>query len=386
MSLKRLSIFTLLLILALSGCNSEQASMQAPTQNPATVAAADTQPPSPATEGRATITPRPVDQPLPVIFDDDGSPDGTTALLYLLSHQGVTVRSASISYGEAYPDIYIQHIARILDDFGIRDIPLGAGQSAPLAGNNAFPESVREGSNAFWGLPLPNADKTYPFQSAAELMVSVIRQSPEPVTVFISGPGTNLAQALSLDPSIKENIAAVYIMGGAVYVPGNIQGLLPEEENAVAEWNIYADPQAAREIFESGLDLYLVPLDATNQVMVGRENTALWRNGSRVADLAADMYDLLLQNWGADQAAIWDLMTAAIMVDPDLCEFQLLHLQVVTKEGKTNGQTAVTQDEQPNIQVCLKPNGGKILQTLDRIFSSGWTPPVTSEPSATELP
>lgn len=154
----------------------------------------------------------------------------------------------------------------------------------------------------------------------------------------------------------------------------------------VAEWNIYADPLAAREIFESGLDLYLVPLDATNPVTVGKENTEQWRKGSRVAGLAADTYDMLLHNWGVDQAAIWDLMTAAIMVNPDLCEFQSLHLQVVTDAGKTNGQTAVVQDEQPNIQVCLTPDVEEIRQTLDRVFSSGWMPAVSSEPSATELP
>jgi len=309
-----------------------------------------------------------------VIFDDDGSPDGTAALLYLLSHQGVSLKAVSISYGEAYPEIYIQHIARMLDDFGIKDIPLGAGLSAPLAGDNAFPESVRQGAGNFWGLLLPNAEKTYPAQDAAELMVAVINQSPKPVTLFISGPCTNLAQALRLEPEIEDNIAAVYIMGGAVYVPGNIQDLFPESENLVAEWNIYADPQAAKEIFESGLDLFLVPLDATNQVSLDKKNTRQWRKGSQVGVFAADIYDMLFNKWGTDRTGVWDLMTAAIMVKPDLCEFQPLHLQVVTKEGNTNGQTAVIQDEQPNIQACLRPDVKQIRQTLDQVFSSGWLP------------
>jgi purine nucleosidase/pyrimidine-specific ribonucleoside hydrolase len=391
MSLKRLSIFTLLFVLILASCQSGSISTATPTSLPTTVAAADNQPSSPSPTisptKRPTITPRAADQPLHVIFDDDGSPDGTTALLYLLSHQGVSLTSASISYGEAYPDIYIQHIARILDDFGIQGIPLGAGQSAPLAGNNAFPEGVRQGANNFWGLPLPNADKTYPVLNAAELLVSAIQQYPAPVTVFISGPGTNLAQALRLDPNIKRNIAAVYIMGGAVYASGNLHDFLPEKENTVAEWNIYADPQAAKEIFESGLNIFLVPLDATNQVTIGKENTSQWRKGSQVAGFAADIYDMLLNNWRVDQAAIWDLMTAAIMVNPDLCEFQPLPLRVITDAGKTNGQTAVVQDGQPNIQVCLKPDADQIRQTLDRVFSSGWIPSVVSvEPAATDTP
>ncbi len=362
MYLKRLSACGILLILMLAGCQPAQ------SQVPTSASDNDAEIPSP------TISPSTVDQPLPVVFDDDGSPDGTAALLYLLSHQGVSLKSISISYGEAHPDIYIQHIARLLEDFEIQNIPLGAGQNAPLAGENAFPESVLQASDDFWGLPLPNAEKTYPAQDAAELMVAVIYQSPEPVTLFISGAGTNLAQALRLDPGIQDNIASVYIMGGAVYVPGNIQGLLPESENLVAEWNIYADPLAAKEIFESGLHLFLVPLDATNQVTIDKKNTRQWRKGSPVGVLAADIYDMQFNKWGADRTGVWDLMTAAIMVKPDLCDFQSLHLQVITEEGNTNGQIVVVQGERPNIQVCLKPDVRQIRQTLDQVFSSGWRP------------
>src|SRR5574339_435294 len=101
-------------------------------------------------------------------------------------------------------------------------------------------------------------------------MASEIKKASEPVTIFVSGPFTNLAQALRLEPAIKRNISAVYFMGGAVYVPGNITGLNPESNNRVAEWNIIADPQAAKEVFESGLELYMVPLDATNKVILSQ--------------------------------------------------------------------------------------------------------------------
>jgi purine nucleosidase/pyrimidine-specific ribonucleoside hydrolase len=305
-----------------------------------------------------------------VIFDDDGSPDGTTALLYLLSRPDVSIQSVSISYGEAYPEVYIQHIGRILDEFGRTDIPLGAGQAAPLAGDHAFPEWMRESANSFWGLPVPNAGKTYPAQDAAELMVAVIGQSPERVTVFVSGPATNLAQALRLDPGIRAQIAAVIVMGGAVGVPGNIAGLLPNTDNEVAEWNIYADPLAARELFESGLTVTLVPLDATNQVSVSRDDTSQWRQGGEIADLAADTYDAVLERWGAESAEVWDVMTAAIAVQPGLCGFQALPLQVVTDEGPTSGQTVVVAGAATNAQVCLEPNAEAIRQSMIDVFSS----------------
>ncbi len=332
--------------------------------------------PSPTADAlnpRQAVPTRPAAKPavtLSVIFDDDGSPDGTTALFYLLSHPRVSVEGIGISYGEAHPDVYIQHIGRQLDHLGLAGIPLGAGQDGPLAGTNEFPEALRDHAGQFWGLPIPNPGKVYPAQGAAEMIASIVNQSPGPVTIFVSGPSTNLAQALRFDPDIRDNIAAVYIMGGAVDAPGNIHDLLPDSDNIVAEWNIYGDPVAADEVFDSGMDLYLVPLDATNQVTVNKEDTRQWRLGGGTADFAADIYDSLLNNWGVPNAAIWDLMTAAIMVDPGLCAFQTLHLQVVTDEGPTSGQTVVAPDEAPNVQVCLQPDADRIRQTLIEVFSS----------------
>jgi purine nucleosidase/pyrimidine-specific ribonucleoside hydrolase len=305
-----------------------------------------------------------------VVFDDDGSPDGTTALFYLLGHPQVSVLGVGISYGEAHPEEYIQHIARKLDELGISGIAFGAGQDSPLAGSNEFPEWMRQAAGEFWGHPIPNADRTYPVEQAAGMMVSIANQAPGPVTFFVSGPATNLAQALRLDPSLRDKIAAVYIMGGAVHVPGNIDDLLPEADNRVAEWNIYADPQAAKEVFESGLEIYLIPLDATNQVTVGREDTAVWRRGGASAQFAADIYDALFDAWGAEEAPVWDLMTAAIMVRPDLCAFELLHLEVTTTEGDTAGQTVFVGNEDSNAYVCLEPEVDLIQRTLRDDFSN----------------
>jgi inosine-uridine nucleoside N-ribohydrolase len=241
---------------------------------------------------------------------------------------------------------------------GIEGIPLGAGQDAPLAGSNAFPDWLRASSDNFGGLPIPNADRTYPVQDAAELIVATVNASPEPITIFLSGAQTNLAAALRLDADIAGNIAGVYIMGGAVYVRGNMQGAAPESDNEVADWNIYADPLAAKEVFASGLPLYLVPLDATNQVTLDAEDIRPWRQGGPAAHFALEIYERWLANFGSE-AATWDLMTAAIMLDPSLCGFASLALDVITVDGATSGQTVVVEGGTPNVQVCLSPDAGR---------------------------
>jgi purine nucleosidase/pyrimidine-specific ribonucleoside hydrolase len=304
-----------------------------------------------------------------LVYDDDGSRDGMAALLYFLSRPEISLQAINISYGEAHPKLYIQHVGRVLDQFGIHAIPLGAGQDLPLAGGVPFPDWLRHLSDNFWDYPLPDTGKTYSFRNAPELMVSTLKQASEPVTIFLSGPFTNLAQALRLDATIKEDIAAVYFMGGAVRVPGNITGLLPDSNNRVAEWNIIADPQAAKEGFESGLELYMVPLDATDQVILRRDEIEAWQRGDEKARLVVDLYAIMFKSYGFKEVEIFDLTAAVIMMQPESCTFQPLHLDVITEEGPTLGQTMVIPNREPNVHACLEPNADQIKRNLNTTFS-----------------
>lgn len=317
----------------------------------------------------ATVESTSPDKKVLMIFDDDGSRDGMAALLYLLGQSEISIEAITVSYGEAHPGIYVQHIGRMLDDLGIHDIPLGAGQDAPLAGGTPFPDWLRQLSDRFWDFPLPNAGKTYPVQDAPELMVETINQNSEPITIFLSGTFTNLAQALRIDPGIKENIAAVYIMGGAVYAPGNITNLIPNSNNRVAEWNILADPQAAKEVFASGLDMYMVPLDATNKVILRREDILPWDQGDEKAQVVADLYTIMFDDYGFESAEIFDLTAAVLTARPELCAYEALYLDVINERGNNLGQTVVVPDHEPNIHVCLEPNVDLVKQDLNDSFS-----------------
>jgi inosine-uridine nucleoside N-ribohydrolase len=316
-----------------------------------------------------TVEPTSSHEKMLLIYDDDGSRDGMAALLYFLSYPNISIQAINISYGEAHPELYIQHVGRVLDHLGISDIPLGAGQDMPMAGGTPFPDWLRQLSDNFWDYPLPSTDKTYLFQNAPELMGSMINRAFEPVTIFLSGPFTSLAQALQLDSAIKGNISAVYFMGGAVYVPGNITGLVPDSNYRVAEWNIIADPQAAKEVFESGLELYMVPLDATNKVILSQEQILTWHQGDDKANMVADLYDIMFNNYGFKTTEIFDLTAAVIMVQPESCVFQPLHLDVITDDGPTLGQTIVVPNTEPNIHACLEPNADQVKKNLNETFS-----------------
>ena len=314
---------------------------------------------------RSAVTPSPLptlggQAPIPIIVDDDGSPDGTIALLYFLSNPLYDVRAVTVSNGEAHPDLFAPHLLRLLAELGRAGIPVGAGRATPLEGNNAFPDPWRQVSDTFWEITLPQASVTIEPRPAAELIVETLSNSATPMLIFISGTHTNLAEALRLDPGIGEHIRGIYVMGGSIYVPGNIESDWPSIENSVAEWNIWVDPVAADEVFASGLPLHLVPLDATNQVTWTEEDAATWAaSATPEGAMAADILRWMLASWTTENAYIWDLAAAAVMTDPRLCPEVPLALDVVVEPGPEQGYTIVGEGS-ANVQVCLEPDPAQV--------------------------
>jgi purine nucleosidase/pyrimidine-specific ribonucleoside hydrolase len=312
-----------------------------------------------------TVTPFPLsDTPgaskIPLIFDDDGSPDGIIALLYFLRNPLFDVRAVTVSQGEAHPHLFAQHISQLLAMMGKEAIPVGFGREAPLEGDNAFPEPWREASDIFFEIPLLESSAAYDARPATDVLFETLAKSTEPMLVFISGTHTNLAEVLRINPDISDNISGVYVMGGSVYVPGNIESDWPEIHNAVAEWNIWADPQAAHEVFASGIPIHLVPLDATDQVTWTAADAQTWTSSAIPETvMAGDLLDWMLQSWGLEAAYIWDLVAAVAATDPRVCPEELLALDVDVDPGPEQGQTIVV-DGPAHVRVCLEPDPGQV--------------------------
>jgi pyrimidine-specific ribonucleoside hydrolase len=324
---------------------------------------------SPSTESPPTATPLPTitsseQEPIPIIFDDDGSPDGMIALLYFLHNPRYDVRAVTISSGEAHPDRFAPQIIQLLALLGKSGIPVGVGRLTPLEGSNAFPALWRQASDSFWEIVLPQMSTYIEPGPAAELMVETFSSSSSPMQVFVSGTHTNLAEALRLDPGLAEHISGVYVMGGNIYVPGNIESDLPELHNQVAEWNIWVDPLAAHEVFASALPLHLIPLDATNQVTWTEADALGWVNpGTPEGQYAADILRWVFSSWSTDQAYIWDLVAAVVMADSRLCPMVPLALDVNTTPGPEQGQILVGEG-MANVEVCLQPDAAQVRQNV----------------------
>jgi pyrimidine-specific ribonucleoside hydrolase len=307
------------------------------------------------------VTPQPDSH---LIWDADGSPDSVIALLYFLQNPNINVDALAVSCGLAHPDVYTANLLRMFARLGRNVIPVAAGRSIPLKGNNAFPQPWRDAVNRFLGIDLPQTDECAHPLPAADLIVEVLNASPGPVTLFVSGTHTNLAEVLRLDPNIKSKIASVQVMGGALYVPGNIEPEWPEIHNSVAEWNIWVDPVAASEVFNAGLSMYLTPLDATNQVAWTSDDADTWEaSGTPEGKLAAEILRWYLHNLHdiyPEGVYIWDLLAAVNATHPDLCQPEQVHIQVVTESGDEEGRTVVVRGRPANATAYLTPNVDEI--------------------------
>ncbi|MDJ0704635.1 MAG: nucleoside hydrolase [Leptolyngbyaceae cyanobacterium MO_188.B28] len=324
----------------------------------------------------------PLVQKTPVILDDDGSQDGMTAWAYMLAHPQFEVKALTLSQGVAHPNLFADNVDRMLKRLEITDIPLGIGGPDPLAGSNQFPAFIRDNSDTFWSPFVTLPDKPFSFQhrNAAELIVETINHSPSPVAILATGPLTNIAEALRLDPTILDNISAVQIMGGAIFVPGNLSVLSdpPFSSNTAAEFNIWVDPLAAQEVFDAGnkgLKIQLTPLDATNQIQFTRSDQAAWiETGTPESKLAAEFLDFAITVIQSDNDPnpVWDLVAALNLTEPDFSPETPLSLDVDTQSapGETQGGIKVISGASPNVLVSLNPSFDNLPYKSGEIFAA----------------
>jgi pyrimidine-specific ribonucleoside hydrolase len=312
-------------------------------------------------------TPRPTPTPFsgtprPVVIDTDMGADDRMAILYLLNRLDVEIKAITVTgTGLAHAGPGATNALGLAALAGHADIPVAAGRQTPLLGDHAFPSDWRADADMLSGLSLPSNPNLIASQTAIELLTSTIESSPAKITILALGPLTDVAEMLQAKPSLKENIEAIYIMGGAVEVEGNVASSNVGIANRYAEWNIYCDPYAASIVFESGLPITLIPLDATNLVPATMnfynriKNDHASPEATFVFDSLTKYRDLL-----NDGYYFWDPLAAVILSDDSLATFETKML-TVTEEGNDSGRTQVSENG-ASIRVAVNADSNRFEQ------------------------
>lgn len=292
----------------------------------------------------------------PFIIDTDVGVDDVIAILYLLQRPDINIKAITIaSTGNAHCVPALRNMLGILKMMNRSNIPVDCGPLKPFSGQHAFPPNVLEESDTLAGaaklLPQINQDSQ---MKGVDLLVDTIQKSRQPVTILAIGPLTNIAAALQQAPEIKNHIQAIYIMGGAVNVPGNLSEAGVKMSNKTAEWNFYIDPIAASIVMNQSIPIMLIPLDVTNTASIDMTfYNRLKKNHSTPA--ANFVYTLLTNNMKMltdKRWYFWDPLSAVIASDESVAAFKFQPISVSLMPESHSGRTAINKETGQNIRVA----------------------------------
>lgn len=292
--------------------------------------------------------------PVPIILDTDMALDDWMATIFLLQNPRAHVRAITVAAtGEAHKRAGIRSARRLHGLTNAPPVPIAAGRTTPLQGKHSFPVFVRLIMDVRLGLSLPPARTPKTSLSATRLITQQLCAAETPLTIVALGPVTNLAEVLLEQPALGHRIARIYLMGGALNVPGNLAEITPRTHNHHAEWNVYIDPFALDVLMRSGVPLTLVPLDATNQVPLTPRFYQQCTTNPRTpgAAFTARLLRRIQPLLRGKPFYFWDPVTAVIAIYPEIATFQSRLLRVILDEGPECGRVIETPDGY-DVEVC----------------------------------
>jgi purine nucleosidase len=277
-----------------------------------------------------------------ILLDCDPGLDDALALLLAHGDPNIELAAVTTVGGNVSIEKTTRNALELREYLGFPDVPIAAGSGDPLRGPVRSAEHVH-GEEGLGNLVLPKAKLAPTDSHAVDLIVETVRSAPGEIHLVATGPLTNIALALRRDPAIAQLVASFTIMGGS-YTRGNA--------TPAAEFNIYADPDAAAEVFAAGWRVTMVGLDLTMQanvdeVILGRMRQLGRLGVELIAPLATFWTNPLDDQW--DGQALHDVCAVAYVARPDLFTATLARVEVELAGEFTRGMTIVDfHSDRPN--------------------------------------
>lgn len=271
---------------------------------------------------------------IPIILDCDPGHDDALAIALAVARAELDLLALTTVAGNAPLDRTTRNALRVLTLLGRTDIPVAAGAERPISRDPWVPVEFH-GDSGLDGADLPEPAAGPVSVGALELMTRLLRETETPITLVATGPLTNLALLLRSAPAIRDRIAAISLMGGSLG-EGNT--------TASAEFNIWADPEAAAIVFGSGIPIRMAGLDVTHQALVLSADIArLDGLGTRAGRVFADLMRFFAihhrERYGWDGPPIHDAVAVAWLAQPDLVTSVPLRIDIETDGTHTRGRT-----------------------------------------------
>lgn len=286
-----------------------------------------------------------------VLMDHDGAIDDFLATILLLTMVEVEPIGIVVTPADCYLNAAVSVTRKILDLMGV-EIQVAA---STVRGINPFPPDFRRDCTIIDNFPILNESEQLQTplvaESGSQFIVNQIKAASQPVTLMVTGPLTTVAEAIALEPKIIPKIAEIVWMGGALKVTGNVEKVFALEHDGSAEWNVFWDPIAAKQIWQTLIPITLCPLDLTNTVPVTPEFIRLLTKQRHypLSDLVGMCYALAIpQNYYC-----WDILATAYLARREFYDLESYETDIIT-DGISQGKTV------------LQP-GGRVIQVMTQV-------------------
>jgi purine nucleosidase/pyrimidine-specific ribonucleoside hydrolase len=275
-----------------------------------------------------------VPTPTPIILDCDPGHDDAIAILLAAAHPGIDLLALTTVAGNGPLDKVTENARRVATLAGLTDLPIAAGAAGPLVAEHEASVDIH-GESALDGPVLPEPRVALDPRPAAQLIADVVGASAVPVTLVATGPLTNIAHALEIVD--HERIAGIVWMGGSTG-RGN--------RTPYAEFNGYADPEAAAAVLAADVPFTLVGLNLTHQAAATPEVIASFAGlgtelGRVVAGWLEFFGDTYRDVFGEPHPPVHDPCAVALVADPAVIETTRAFVAIETRGEWTRGATIV---------------------------------------------
>lgn len=269
------------------------------------------------------------------IIDCDPGHDDAVALMVAARY--LPLVGVTTVFGNSSVENTTRNALAILDAAGLSHIPVAAGAAGPLKGKTHSGESVH-GKTGLDGASFPPSTRE-PSRLAATEFIAEQAERYDDLVIIAIAPQTNLATALARYPGIKDRLAGISVMGGSTSF-GNA--------TAAAEFNIFADPEAAGAVFDSGIPVYMAGLNVTTQFGVTRQDVEyLIASDAVIARELGKALEFYLSRQTAmylrPYAPVHDVCAVLPFSHPGLLKHEPMHVQVECEGRYTRGMTLCDQ-------------------------------------------
>jgi purine nucleosidase len=301
-----------------------------------------------------------------VLLDVDTGVDDALGIVLAVRSPELEVLGITTVSGNVPVDRCTANTLLVLEVLGASAIPVVSGAAAPLAGKPRTAAEVH-GADGLGDVtaryPAPSRQAS---EGAAEFLLETIRRFRGELILIATGPLTNLAMAIRRDRETMRRLSGLTVMGGAIRVPGNV--------GPTTEFNFAADPEAAGIVLGAGLPLTLVPLDATQQVVLSREAvdeaSGVGKLQAFIREMTATTMAFHRVHEGVDGMFLHDPLAVGIVADPSLARRQPMALAIERCGELTSGMSVADLRRRsrasPTAAVCLEVEAARFLHLFSQ--------------------